>query len=160
MNTSGVFDTGPQDSVTSNSAETPTASYKILKFHACKMPQSYRAMVFSEFLRSLRFGNEYFRLVDAEPYFHVYHAYFSVLLARPDAILQIAVLSDEHDTALGWSLTETDKLHYVYVKKDYRKLGIGRALVSEPFSRFTHVTKIGLSLWTSKAPNAKFNPFC
>lgn len=135
-------------------------SYKILKFAAIRLPDQYRNMLFSEFLRSLRFGNEYFKLIEAEPYFQVYHAYFSVLLSRPESLVKIAVLTDDPDVALGWSLSEFDKLHYVYVKKDFRRTGIGRALVSEPFTRFSHVTKIALSLWTSKFPSAKFNPFC
>lgn len=117
-------------------------------------------MLFAEFLRSLRWGNEYFRLIDSEPYFQVYHAYFSVLLNRPEALVKIAVLSDDDDVALGWCLVEIDKVHYVYVKKDYRKIGIARTLISEPFSRFSHVTKTVLSLWPAKFPDAKFNPFC
>lgn len=143
------------------------ASYKILKFKASETPLAFRNMIFGEFLRSLRFGNEYFKLIDAEPYFQVYHAYFSVLLNRPEALIKIAVLTDDDDVALGWSLTEPDKVHFVYVKKDYRhKPGnphnprIGSSLVSEPFSRFSHITKKAILLWPTKFPNAKFNPFC
>lgn len=136
------------------------ASYKVLKFKGPDTPEQFRNMLFSEFLRSLRFGNEYFKLIDPEPYFQVYHAYFSALLARPESVVKIAVLSDDDDVALGWSLSEPDKLHYVYVKKDYRKIGIARSLVTEQFSRFSHLTRIGISLWTSKFPLSKFNPFC
>lgn len=137
-----------------------SGGYKVLKFSANKTPDNFKNMVFSEYLRSLRFGNEYFKLVEPEPYFQVHHAYFSLLLSRPESLLKIAVLSDDYDVALGWSLTELDKLHYVYVKKDYRRAGIAKALISEPFTRFTHVTKMALVLWPSRFPNAKFNPYC
>lgn len=135
-------------------------SYKILKYAAPKLPDQYRNMVFAEFLRSLRFGNEYFKLVDSESYFQVYHAYFSTLLNRPEALIKLAALSDDPDVILGWALIELDKVHYVYVKKDFRRKGIARALITEPFTRFTHVTKTALLLWPTKFSNAKFNPFC
>ena len=146
------------------------SSYKVIKFKGAELPEQYKAMVYSKFLRSLRYGNDYFKLIDKDAYFEVYHNYFNSLLSRPEAIIKLAVLSDDTDVVLGWALVEPNILHYVYVNKDYRKTGIGTYLVSDPFSVITHLTTIGVSIWASKyssnpakpnpvKPLVQFNPF-
>lgn len=146
------------------------SSYKVITFPASALPEQYRPLLFSKFLRSLRYGNEYFKLIDKDAYFQVYHAYFNTLLWRPGSIVKLAVLSDDPDVVLGWSLTEPNKLHYVYVNKDSRKMGIGKELTKEPFNTITHLTTIGLSIWGNKFNNdpsrvmptktlVVFNPF-
>jgi len=135
------------------------SSYKILKFKGSELPEQYRAMIYSKFLRSLRYGNEMFKLIDQEPYFKNYHSYIAALLRRPESIVKIAVLSDDSDVALGWALLEPNKLHYIYVNKDNRHIGIGKTLASEPFEVFSHITTIGLSIWPKMFPKAKFDPF-
>lgn len=140
-------------------------AYKIIKFSGPELPEAYRPMLQSRFLRSLRRGNDYFGLIDRESYFTVYRAYFISLLSRPESMVRLAVISDDVDIVLGWSLMEPKKLHYVHVNSmktgdgDLRRQGIGRALVPEPFETFTHITKMGLLLWSSHFPEAKFDPF-
>lgn len=145
--------------ILSQADETKTASYVILKFSARELPEAYRNLLFSKFLRNLRFGNDYFRLVDSDAYYKVYNAYFATLLDRRDAFVRLAVLNDDRDVVLGWSLCEPEKLHFIYVSKEQRRQGIGRALLPEKISTFTHITKTGLTLWQKKLPNAIFNPF-
>lgn len=136
------------------------ASYRIFTHKSPALPEQFRNMLIAEYLRSLRKGNEYLELIEPLAYFNVYDAYFKALLARPDSAVKLAALSDDPDVVLGWALVEPDKLHFVYVKKDYRRIGIAKSLVSEPFSRFSHLTKIGKALWDTKFPRAAFNPFC
>jgi len=145
-------------------------TYKIVTYKAVNLPPQYINLVLSKFLRSLRYGNEYFKLIDKNSYFSVYDAYFKVLMSRPEAIIKLAVLSDDEDVVLGWSLTEPNKLHYVYVNSTHRKLGIGKELTRESFNTITHLTTIGLSIWGNKYNNdpsrevpgktlVVFNPF-
>lgn len=135
------------------------ASYTIIGFSGKDLPAAYRNLIFSRWLRSLRFSNDYFNLIEANAYYAVYHRYIEALLARPATSVNLAVLSDDNDNVLGFSVTEPEILHYVHVHKYQRKQGIGRALVPSTTRVITHVTKTGLSLWVSKMPQAVFNPF-
>lgn len=115
-------------------------------------------MIFSKWLRSLRFGNEYFKLIDSDSYYHSYHIYINQLLQRPSVFVHLAVLSDDHDVVLGFSVMELGVLHYVHVHKDQRKQGIGTNLAKD-FHTITHLTHIGVSIWNKKYPKVRFNPF-
>lgn len=119
----------------------------------------YKALVFSRFLRSLRFGNDYFKMIDSDPYYEIYHKYLSVLLNRPQTRVKLAVLSDDHENVLGFAITEPKKLHYCHVYKDYRRSGIAKTLCQESFEIITHITNVGASIWNNKFPKVRFNPF-
>ena len=123
------------------------------------LPKQYVNLVRSRWMRSYRRCNDYMRLVDADSYYHAYSNYITVVLGRPRTIVRLAVLSDDNDVALGFSVCELKVLHYVDVPKVYRKKGIGRSLVPEQIEWFTHLTRIGARLWSTKAPHAKFSPF-
>lgn len=145
-------------------------AYKIISFEGKKLPTQYHNLILSKFLRSLRYGNEYFNLIDKDNYFPIYSKYFQTILDRPDSVIKLAILSDDDDVVLGWSMMENKKLHYVYVNKDNRKIGIAKTLTKKPFEIITHLTAIGLSIWSSKFHNKTgpnplnkpiviFNPF-
>jgi GNAT superfamily N-acetyltransferase len=135
------------------------ASYKVVTYPGSELPEAYRNLIFSKWMRSLRFGNEYYKLIDSDAYYSTYHKYIEMLLNRPTTSVNLAVLADEPDTALGWSVTEPGILHFIHVQRELRKQGIGKALTPPDTTVITHVTKIGLSLWPTKLPNARFNPF-
>lgn len=134
-------------------------SYKILKIKASEFPEQYRNMLYSKFLRSLKFGNEYFRLIDQDSYYKMYHAYIESLLARPQSSIKLAVLTDEPDVVLGWALLEPKVVHFCYVNRDNRRIGICTSLLSEPFDTFTHITNSWMNVWTKKYKSARFDPF-
>lgn len=129
-------------------------------------------MVLAKWLRSLRYGNEFFKLWNANDYieevdgkeilhpgyFSRYEEYILNLLVRPRSIVRMAVLTDDRDVVLGWSLVEGQTLHYVHVQHDYRNQGIGRSIVPSNIETFSHITKAGMSIWASKGKHAKFDP--
>lgn len=139
--------------------ESKAASYKVVKYSASELPLTYRNMVISKYLRSLRAGNDFFKLVVPEAFFSVHGPYFELLLLRPEAKIRLAVLSDDPDVALGWSLTEGPKLHYVWVGGIHRRQGIGSALIREDITVLTHITKFFFPIWHNKFPKAVFNPY-
>lgn len=59
------------------------------------------------------------------------------LLARDDSRLLVAHVADEPDAILGWAATEDPTatssacMHYIYVRKDARRLGVATSLVRE-----------------------------
>ncbi len=135
------------------------STYKVISYPGPDLPAQYKNMVFSKWLRSLRFGNDYFKIIDSDAYFSSYHVYIAALLLKPDAVVRLAVLSDDYDVVLGFSVARGTVLDYVHVQRDYRRQGIGSSLIPDGTTIVTHLTKNGMSLWTSYLPTAKFNPF-
>ena len=137
----------------------PSTTYSVISYDASQLPESYQALVYSKWLHSLRFDNDYFKLMDKHPYYTIYHKFLEQLLAKPDCKVRLAVLTDDHDVVLGFSVSRGTILDYVHVHKDMRKQGIGTALVPQGIETITHLTNIGLSIWASKMNNTRFNPF-
>jgi hypothetical protein len=130
-----------------------------MAYGAQKLPKDYLGLIYAKWLRSLRYGNDLFRLIDAEGYYRSYHRVISGLLERPDTMVRLAVLTDDPDVVLGFSVSRNETLDYVYVNKDYRRMKIGTQLVPSQTKVITHVTKTGLTIWGSKYREWKFNPF-
>ena len=142
-------------------ATTPeeVAAYRIITVAGDLLPQTYKPVIFSRWLRSLRFGNEYFRLVDSDIYYDAYHRYIEHVLNQPNCFVNLAVLADDLDVVLGWSVFRGNTLDYVHVQKDYRGNGIGKSLIVAEVHFISHLTRTGLSIWSKKLPEARFNPF-
>ena len=134
------------------------SNYSIVAFPAAKLPIRYQAFILAKWKRSLRSGNDYFKLIDPNSFYKAYDRYTQLLLARPDSIIRIAVLSDDPDVALGWSLIEGDTLHYVFVQAEQRNKGIAKNLVPVKINWFTHLTHTGARIW-SKHKEVKLDPF-
>ncbi len=140
-------------------AKETAAGIHIKMYSGPVLPDTYLNYVKSKWLRSFRYGNDYMKLTDAAAYFCAYEAHISNILKRPKTKVRLAVLSDDPDVALGFSVTSEHVLHYVYVGLDYRRQGIGRSLVPKGIEEFTHLTKIGMTLWPKDLKNAVFQPF-
>lgn len=134
-------------------------SYKIITTLGSRIPKEYNNLVYSKWLRTLRSGNDYFKLIDSKSYYEVYHKYIGHVLAKPMTVVRFAVLSEDEDVVLGFSVSQEHILHYVYTHKDNRRQGIAKELIPFEVKTITHLTKTGLILWNSKIPEAKFNPF-
>lgn len=132
-------------------------SYSIIAHKS--LPQKYLNLVRTKWMRSFRYGNVYIKLTDSNSYFKAYSPYLDRLIYQPQTTVRLAVLDSDQDIVLGFSVTSGNVLHYVFVGKDYRFQGIAKLLVPFDITEFTHLTKTGLKLWSTKAPQAKFNPF-
>lgn len=116
--------------------------------------------IYSTWLKGLRFGNDVFGLIEQESYFKHYHRAIEVILARPDTHIQVACLTEDPNTILGYSvLGDEDTVHYVHVKQAFRRFGIAKELCPKAIKRVTHVTKVGWAILKEKHPTAIFNPF-
>lgn len=135
------------------------SQYAIVAHRGYQLPESYQPIVFSQWLRSLRFGNDFFKLIDSDDYFEAYHRYIEQVLDHPDAMVRFATLADNLDVVLGFSVCRDNILDYVYVGKDYRLIGIARSLVPAGVDTITHLTRTGLTIWGNKNKPWKFNPF-
>lgn len=122
------------------------------------IPDCYINLVKSRWIRTYRRDNDFMKMTYAPSYYANYNAYIQSLLQRPKLEVRFAVLAEDTDVVLGFSVLERDVLHYVHVPKAYRKKGIAGLLVPKDISWATHITKIGLRIWP-KWPKVKLDPF-
>ena len=122
-----------------------------------KMGQNF---VLSTWKRSLRKDNDYYRLIDADAYDEAYDIYLAGLVRKPNAEFRLSVFDDDQDLIEAWSLVEGDTLHYVYVRPELRRKGIGLLLVPLGIQWFSQITKTGMLIW-SYPPwrHMRFDPF-
>lgn len=136
------------------------AFYRIISYKGSELPVSYEGLVYSRFLRGLRYGNVLFRLMEPESYHFHYHTYLENVLKRKDTWVKLAVLSDDLDNVLGYSIQEGHTLHWVHVHKNNRKAGIATELVWPKTKVITNLTHTGFSIWNRKYKSQIiFNPF-
>lgn len=147
------------------------SAYTVVQYSGKDLPASYRGLIYSKWLRSLRHGNDYFKLIDGKSYYESYSAYISMLLLKPECVVRLAVLADDRDVVLGFSVSRGTVLDYVHVLRirlkvptgfdvtDYRRHGIGTKLIPKGIDTFTHITKTWLIVWGNKFPQWRFNPF-
>lgn len=142
-----------------NATEQEVASYKVISFHGNELPEQYVGLVYSKWMRSLRYGNDFFKMIDSDSYYEAYESYIRTTLNRPSSLVRLGVLADDDDVVLGFSVSRWPILDYIHVHRDFRRSGIGTHLVPTGIETITHITNTGLSIWGSKYGRVKFNPF-
>jgi hypothetical protein len=135
------------------------ALVRILVYSGGNIPLNYQNVIKLRWVRSYRKANGYMKIVHPPAYYFAYNGYVTNLLKRHNVMAMIAVLDDDEDVVLGFSVTEKNVLHYVHVPKPYRRQRIATMLMPNNIEWFTHLTDLGLRLWSLKLPNAKFSPF-
>lgn len=131
----------------------------MIRYSSSTLPKTYLPLIHSHWKRSLRKGNDYFNLVKPDAYYSAYTAYIDRILDEPGTAVRMAVLAEDYDVVLGFAVTRGRILDYVYVQKDFRRVGIGSSLVPADIDTITHLTKTALTIWGSKYPGWTFNPF-
>ena len=136
-------------------------TYSIIVIPAAELPIEYQSLIFSKWMRSLRFGNPLFKNIDSTAFYQQYQTYIENLLKKPSALIKLAVLTDDHDVVLGFSVSREDVCDYVHVHKDHRRLGIGKKLFPRNTTTMTHITMTAIEIWRNnpKYKKLKFNPF-
>lgn len=112
------------------------------------------AFVYATWLRSLYYGNSTFRKIDKDRFFKTYPNVIKALLTRSN--VDVVCLEDDPEVLLGYAVYEGEALHFLYVKKAWRKLGIARMLMPGNVTKVTHLTKVGEKLLPK---GIKFDPF-
>lgn len=133
------------------------SNYRIVYFMGTKLPPEYKSVIMAPFLRTLRDGNDFYKLIDHDAYFLNYPKYINIILQRPMMLVKMAMLKD--NTVLGWALVEHKTVHYVWVKKEVRMQGICRALLPKEFDTISHITNRAINIWVKHFPDVRLNPF-
>lgn len=111
--------------------------------------------ILSTWLKGALHGNSFFSLIPRDTFFENYERVIKAIIERAET--RIATLPDDPNIILGYSVTEPGIIHWVYVKKAWRKMGIAKTLTQGPFDTVTHVTDLSLAILKNK-PKI-FNPF-
>lgn len=98
------------------------------------LPVSYRGMretdkglIVTSWLKSYRPSVPW---IGRDDFYRLYRTVINELLDK-DGVTSVVVCSpDDEDHVIGWACTEPARslLHYIFVKSDYRKLGIAKAI--------------------------------
>lgn len=135
------------------------STYTVMAFSAHDLPKEYFPLIYSAWVKSLRHGNDFFKLIDPAAYYPVYRTHVENTLRRVNSMVRLAVITEDRDVVLGFSVSHGNVLDYVYVQKDQRRMGIGANLVPHGIETISHLTKTGLNIWGNKYGQWKFNPF-
>lgn len=115
--------------------------------------------IYATWLRCYKHSSRFARNIPDRIFFEQHHAVVARLLDRCEVL--IATPANDAETILGYSVTEPGTIHFVYVKKPFRRMGIAGALLAhlDPESCLhTHWTE-GWDLLRSKWPNCEYNPY-
>lgn len=111
-------------------------------------------LIFSTWLLGLYHGNNLYHEIPKEIYFSEYKKVVTHLLGKSEIV--VACLKDTPDVVLGYVVTQGTTLHWIFVKRAWRKLGIATMLMPANITKVTHLTKLGQSL---KPKGVVFDPF-
>ena len=118
------------------------------------------AFIMTTFLRGVYYGNSWFSLIPKRIFMENYRKIAAALLQKPTTTVKVACLKEDPDVILGYSILSSNftTVHFVFVKKPWRGLGLGRALTPALASQATHLTNLGRIL-LPKLESCVFNPF-
>lgn len=98
---------------------------------------------------------DYLGSIDQDAFMKGYHSHIERMLGVSN--VQVACLRDNPDVILGYSVFQPGVLHWVFVKPDWRRIGIAKDLVPEDITTVTGFSRVGEIL--RKKKKLPFNPF-
>lgn len=110
-------------------------------------------------LLGLYYGSDFYNAMSKDTFMSYYSRAVNVVLSMyPATDVKIACLVEDPTVILGYSVGAPNTIHWVYVKKEWRGIGIARDLMpKEEKVIATHGTKAGLAI--VKKRGWAYNPF-
>lgn len=121
--------------------------------------------IFATWLRSYRHASSFARKISNEVFYARHHMVVDMILKREGSSVLVAHPKGEPDVILGYLVTErqpdgTDVVHYTYVKKSFRQMGIARALWSTLEKKKYTITHYTVDAdWISNKYNTIYDPY-
>jgi hypothetical protein len=122
-------------------------------------PETDKAFVMATTLNGVYYGcHEKF---DKRLFMNTYKLVLQRILESLNVVIMVACSNEEPNLIFGYSIMSSDyqTIHWVFVKKIYRQVGIGRALVPAFATSYTHVTEIASKLVLKFESKPVYNPF-
>jgi hypothetical protein len=116
--------------------------------------------VFSTALAGLYFGDSWFSKIKKAIFINNYRKILQGIIDKPSTQIRVACIRDSPDEIKGYCIlvNNAQALMWVFVKKDWRKNGIAKALVPNTVIEVTNLTELG-EILMKKYPHLSFNPF-
>jgi ribosomal protein S18 acetylase RimI-like enzyme len=122
--------------------------------------------LFATLLKSYRYASTFARKISNDVFYKYHHAFLEACLQRPGSKVMVAHPKGEPDVILGYVLTEKraggeDVIHFSYVKKSFRQMGVARALWATLENKkytITHYT-VDADWIMKKYSNLTYNPY-
>lgn len=118
-----------------------------------------RAFILASWLKGMYYGDSWFSFIPKNIFMAAYHNFLERLLDAPGVEIKVACLKEDPQVILGYAVCANTVIHWVFVKKAWRGIGVAKMLLPERVSAVTHLTVVGKRLLQTKLPGAVFNPF-
>src|ERR1700677_4935251 len=122
--------------------------------------------IFATWLRSYRHSSTFAKKISNDIYYLRHHLVIDLILKREGSKVLVVHPQGEPDVILGYVVTEkqpdgAEVVHYTYVKKSFRRMGIAETLWKELDKNksytFTHYTTD--AEWLNKKYNLIYDPY-
>lgn len=115
-----------------------------------------KAFIFATWLRGYKGGAQWFRKIPGQIFQLHYQRVIQKLLE--DRTIKIACLLEDPDVIIGYCIYKGDRVDWVYVKENWRKIGIAKDLLPATFTSVSHMTNVAFEI-LKKYPKIIYNPF-
>lgn len=117
------------------------------------------SFIFATWLRNLFHSSPMFKYMEKNVFMKHYHNVLTAMFTRDYVNVVVACMKDDPDTILGYAILSKDNkaLHWIYIKKNWRKIGLAKDLVPETVTHVTHITDTGASI--IEKYKLEYNPF-
>jgi len=124
------------------------------------------SFIYATMLRSYRHASTFARKISNEVFYKYHHMFLEAYFKRNGSRVFVAHPKGSPDVILGYLLTEkredgTDVIHYTYVKKSFRQMGVAKALwglLEDKSYTITHYT-VDTDWIMKKHSNLTYNPY-
>jgi len=115
--------------------------------------------VLATWLRGLYYGDSVYSNMKKQTFMENYHTILETVINNSAIQIKVACLKEDSNVILGYAVLANapQTIHWVFVKKFWRNIGLARDLVPKDTNTVTNLTKIGLSILKKK--DWAFNPF-
>ena len=111
-------------------------------------------------IRDSYYGDSWFSKIKKAIFVSHYRKILQGILSKPTTRVRVACIQDDPQEIKGYAILVNDDkaLMWVFVKKDWRKNGIAKALIPDTITEVTNLTALG-EILMKKYPQLSFNPF-
>jgi hypothetical protein len=121
------------------------------------MPEDLN-FILATWLKGNYFGNSNSKKIAPEKYYQEEAERITGLLALPGIDVSIACDESKPEWIAGFSVTHSGTIHWIYIRKYFRKQGIAKLLLKDKdIKSFSAITKIGKAIAEKKGLN--FRPY-
>lgn len=117
--------------------------------------------IMATFLRGLYYGDSAFSAMQKDSFMKQYNRILVRLLGSSKIKVKVACLKEDSNVVLAYSILNEDEttLHWVFTKKSWRNIGLGKSLIPITITNCTHMTSLGAEIKQKKNLPIEFDPF-